>query len=492
MDVVSEMPHPRTPTPTLKGVETNEGHTSNAPYYSPPSNLTGDMTPPPSTQPLKAMYKTSSHLLPKATENILASPPASLKPTSYTNQAWKSGNLPSLEQIHDLPEGQLRELVSELLPAVSEARMAAAHAKLQHSLLSIEIAEVAQRAAVEHEIMRRELEVLQACSPMLQSRSAFTANTPIQGQMHSAFEAATKQNRLLGTENVLLQRRLKQAKRVIKHLDAKNVRVEEANELLKQRIRQNREHVDAMRLSGMISLDNTPRAAYDVSTQRVRSTNPNPTVRNGSEDPFHTLLFAGQVLSGETTSVPSTPTHPRQIKTLHGHTRGTHSLSSLPMTPVRSRPMTADHALSTPFNQIIPTSHMSFSVPNTQFVSHTDASHRSDRDSTISASDQDEAYTDDDVPASQASQAATNMLLRKPGPSSDKVSWQSAAENRSTIQTKISGRISKPVYDMLEPGKKRSVFTNGLIGERSSKKAKSLASVEQMGLGIAVWPGPST
>ncbi|MCJ1285567.1 hypothetical protein MMC26_004908 [Xylographa opegraphella] len=491
MDVLSEQPLPRTPTPIAKVMEHIEGHISNAPYYSPPSNLAGDMTPPPSTQPLKAIYKTSSHLLPKATENTFASPPATFKSMSQSHQASKSGNLPSLDQIRDLPEGQLRELVSELLPAVSEARMAAAHAKLQHSLLSIEIAELAQRAAVEHEIMRRELEVLQASSPMLQSRTAFTTNTPTQAQMQSAFEAATKHNRILETDNALLNRRLKQAKRVIKHLDAKNVRVEEANEFLKQRIRQNREHIDAMRLSGTISLDNNPQSAYDVSAQRNQSTNPDATARNGSQDPFHTLLFAGQVLSGETTSVPSTPTHPRAMKTLHGHTRGAHSLSSLPMTPIRSRPMTADETISTPSNQLVPSYHISVSAPNTQFVSYADASRRSDRDSTISASDQDEAYTDEDVPASQASQAATNMLLQKPGTSSDKVSRQSVAEDRGSSQSKISGKISKPGYDVLKSGKKRPVV-NELVGQPNSKKAKLLATVEQTGLGIAVWPSPGT
>ncbi|MCJ1392210.1 hypothetical protein MMC18_005077 [Xylographa bjoerkii] len=486
------MPLPRTPTPTSNGMGIVEGQTLNAPYQSPPSNLAGGMTPPPSTQSLKPMYKTSSQLMPKATENLLASPPVTLKTISNSNQAWKSGNLPSLDQARNLAEAQLRELVSELLPAIGEARMAAAHAKLQHSLLSIEIAEVVQRAAVEHEMMRQELNVLQASSPMLQSRNAIAANGPIQSQMQSAFEAAAKHNRLLETENILLQRRLKQAKRIIKHLDGKNVRVEEANELLKQRIRQNREHVDAMRLSGMISIDNTPRAVYDVPAQRIQSTNPSSTVRNGTQDPFHTLLFAGQVLSGETTSVPSTPTHPRPVRTIHGHTRGTHSLSSLPMTPVRSRPMTADNAVSTPLNQVVPASHMSFSAPSTQFVSQVDESHHSDRDSTISASDQDEAYTDDDVPASQASQAATSMLLRRPGPSANEALRQSASEEHGTIQRKILGKVTKPGYDMLGSGKKRPIASSDLAGERRSKKTKLLATTEQMGLGIAVWPGPGT
>ncbi|MCJ1398894.1 hypothetical protein MMC11_002095 [Xylographa trunciseda] len=486
------MPHPRTPTPTPKGLDNIDGQILNAPCRSPPVNLARDMTPPPSTQPLNATNKTSFHLLPKATETLLASPPSTLKTMSNSNQAWKSGGLPSLDQVRYLSEAQLRELVSELLPAVGEARMAAAHAKLQHSLLSIEIAEVAQRAAVEHEMMRRELEVLQASSPMLQTRHAMVANAPVEGHMQVTFEAATKHNRILETENILLQRRLKQAKKVIKHLDGKNIRVEEANELLKQRIRQNREHVDAMRLSGMLSIDNTPRTVYDVPAQQIGSNNPTSNARNGTQDPFHTLLFAGQVLSGETTSVPSTPTHPRQMKILHGHTRGTHSMSSLPMTPVRSRPMTADNALSTPLNRVGNTSHISFSAPNTHFVSHVDDSRRSDRDSTISASDQDEAYTDDDVPASQASQAATSMLLRNPGSSAEEVPRQSTVEHYGTVQSKISGKIIKPGYDMLDFGKKRPFARSELNGERRSKKARLLANGEHTGLGIAVWPSPGT
>ena len=464
----------------------------NTPYQSPTPHLARDMTPPPSTQPLKAIYKASSHLLPKGAENVLASPPATLKTLSHPNQAWKSGDLPSLDQARGLSETQLRDLVLDLLPAISEARMAAAHAKLQHSLLSIEIAEVAQRAAVEHEMMRRELDVLQASSPMLQSRNVIAANTSAQGQIESAFNAATKHSRLLETENVLLQRRLKQAKRLIKHLDGKNIRVEEANELLKQRIRQNREHVDAMRLSGMVSMDNTPRTVHNISSQRIRSTNPSSSARDRAQDPFHTLLFAGQVLSGETTSVPSTPTYPRPVRILHGHTRGTHSLSSLPMTPVRSRPMTADNALSTPLNQVAPTSHMSFSAPNTHFVSHEDESGRADRDSTISASDQDEAYTDDDVPASQASQAATSMLFRNSGLSADEPSRKSASDKHSTIQSKISGKITKPGHDTLESRKKRPLSFSDMADDQKSKKARPLASAGELGLGIAVWPSPNT
>ena len=66
-----------------------------------------------------------------------------------------------MESVEKMDEAQLRSLVSELLPALGEARVTAAHSKLQHSLLSIETEESAKRAEVEHEATRREVQVLQ-------------------------------------------------------------------------------------------------------------------------------------------------------------------------------------------------------------------------------------------------------------------------------------------------------------------------------------------
>ncbi|MCJ1472583.1 hypothetical protein MMC13_001232 [Lambiella insularis] len=489
---MSDTSLPRTPTPAYKCVETMEDQALNAPYQSPPPNLSADMTPPPSTQIPKASFKDPSRFPDRLNEAVLVSPPATLRIGANATYDMRTGILPSLEQALELPEVQLRGLVAELLPAVGEARMTAAHAKLQHSLLSIEIVEVAERAAVEHEMMRRELEVLQTSSPLLRSRAPPSASTPAQHQMQTAFEAAIEHTRTLVADNSSVQRKLKQAKKLIRHLDGKRVRLEEANELLRQRIRQNREHVDAMRLSGTISLDNTSRLMYNVPGQRVKSANSNPATRARAQDPFHTLLFAGQVLSGETNSVPSTPTHSRPVKMHHSHTRGTHSLSSLPMTPVRSRPMTADDALSTPIKQIIPTSHISFSAPNTQFVSQGDEARRADRDSTISASDQEEAYTDDDVPASQASQAATSMLYKYSGPSPDELPKKPALEGSAYIQRKLAGRLVKPGHEILDSSKKRTLDFHDAASEQKSKKAKLVDSTEQMGLGIAVWPSPGS
>ena len=481
---MSDISVPRTPTPASKESEAYGA------YQSPLPNVVTDMTPPPSTQIPKSTYKPLARSLGNANQTPLASPPATLRISSSTNQPFRSGNLPTIEQTHDFSEDQLRDLVAELLPLVGEMRMAAAHAKFQHSLLSIEIAEVAQRAAVEHGMMRRELEVLQASSPLLRNRTTSIANTPRQTHAKGSCEATAKHMHGLEADSLLLHRRLKKAKRLLKHVDGRNVRLEEANELLRQRIRQNRDHVEAMRMNGTISLETTPYTMQETPSERLRSLQPGSN-RAGGQDPFHTLLFAGQVLSGETNSVPSTPTHPRLMRYQHGHARGTHSLSSLPMTPVRSRPMTSDETLTTPVNRVIPSSHLSFSAPTAKFVDHRDEARRTDRDSTISASDQEEAYTDEDIPASRASQVASSMLRQYSGPNPDPSPPEKSTPEPGLIQTILTGRVIKPGHNTSNLPRKRSYGNDDVGAEHRSKKAKVLAKAEQMGLGIAVWPSPN-
>jgi hypothetical protein len=241
---MSEISIPRTPTPGSKDNELLDSQLTyvqlaNPPYVSPPGNAVAEMTPPPSTQIPRSPFKPVAR--PSMTQNQSRpnfAPP--LRTAGSTQTTWP-GNIPTYEQTQDYSESQLRDLVSVLLPLVGELRMAAAHAKLQHSLLSIEIAEVAQRAAVEHEMMRRELEVLQESSPMLRDRIRSANTTPRQIPAQIDPEATAKQIRELEAENSLLKRRLKQAKRLVKQLDARNVRFEEDNDLLQSGLDLHRE-----------------------------------------------------------------------------------------------------------------------------------------------------------------------------------------------------------------------------------------------------------
>lgn len=411
------------------------------------------------------------------------------------------GEIPTVDSVRNFNEEQLRSLVAELLPALGEARMSAAHAKLQYSLLSIENSESVKRAEVEHEMTRREVQVLQECSQLQRGGKGY-AMSPCSPQSSTQrhLDLALKHCRELQADNLVLERRLQQAKKLIMQLDGKNAELVEDAHLLRQRIKQNRDHLDAMRSSGAISVNGTP--AVDFTSPPNKSTPRTPkssrttlSAKNhvGSQDPFDALLFAGQVLNAETNSVPSTPSRAKPKKSQSTHIRGAHSLSSLPATPNRSRPITADGALFTPVNRLAVEPRTSFSAPTTQ-LSYNEEDHREDRDSTISASDiEEEPITDYDVPASQASQRAASMLRRASAQKSDGATPSGhMGVSKGAKQAKIYGQLRKAGFERQEPLKKRGNDVNTYDEIVRSNKKSKMGEVlsEKVGLGIATWPSP--
>ena len=470
-------------------------------YSSPPPHPTSDLTPPPSSQ-IPAQPSMSVRAEPSGKrEPLLASPPGTLKSGTSMYSAGLFGEFPTVDSVRDFNEEQLRSLVAELLPALGEARMSAAHAKLQYSLLSIENSESTKRAEVEHEMTRREFQVLQECNQIQRDAKGYTMSpcSP-QSSTQRHLDLALKHCRELQAVNAVLERRLQQAKKMIMQFDGKNVELMEHVHLLRQRIKQNRDHLDAMRSSGAISVNGTPATDFTSplhkSTPRVpKSSRTTLSAKNhvGSQDPFDALLFAGQVLNAETNSVPSTPSRPRPKKQQSTHIRGAHSLSSLPATPNRSRPITADGALFTPVNHQAAEPRTSFSAPTTQ-LSYNEEDHREDRDSTISASDvEEEPFNDYDVPASQASQRAASMLRRVSRQNGDGLTAaRSMGVSKGMKQAKISGQLRKVGTERHEPLKRRGndVNTYDEIVRSNKKSRKGEKVSERVGLGIATWPSP--
>lgn len=474
-------------------------------YRSPPLNAAGSLTPPPSSQPAKPMIKPGRGLTSKR-KHSLTSPPDTLKPGPLILPGGLFGEIPTLDSIKHLDEGELRNLLGDLLPALGEARMSAAHSKLQHSLLSIENTEAAQRAEVEHELTKREVQVLQAGSDTRQGKSGQKERLarPSRSSMQRHLDLALKQCRILQDENAVQERRLRQAKKLILQLDDKTSMLTEENGLLRQRIKQNRDHLNSMRSSGAISINGTPFTEFGTPPQKHLPRTPR-TARSdhlvnthvSSQNPLDALVFAGQVLNGETASVsvPATPTRSRPSKVHTNHIRGAHSLSSLPTTPVRSRPITADHTLRTPVNQIAAESHISFSAPNTTFAYDEGEDRRlDDRDSTISASEnEEEAIIDYNVPASQASQRATNILRRSSGSRrEDTLVLDQPRGPKAYTQGKIYGLVKKPGEIKPESQIKRAGDIDNYDElARGSKRARmgDLAR-DRVGLGIASVPSP--
>lgn len=468
-------------------------------FLSTPPPVANELTPPPSTQIPVTLAKSNHTESDNQGSNILGSTPPTQTWGNLTFSSGLFGEIPTMDAIQGYTEEKLRGLVAELLPALNEARMSAAHVKLQYSLLSIENAESTARAEVEHEMIRREVQVLQESVTLHPGVKPLNSpRTPHPGtQRH--LDLALKQCREMQTDKAFLERRLRRARKLILRLDGKNTELTEETQLLRLRIKQNRDRFNAMRSSGAISVTGTP--VSDLGTPLPKGTPRTPnaartplglTSHVGSQDPFDALLFAGQVLNEETNSVPPTPSHPKPRKPHSSHIRGAHSLSSLPATPDRSRPITADGTRFAPMVRCVRESRPGSSAKNTRMDAiEDDRPH--ERDSTISASDnEDEAYTDVDIPVSQASQRATNMLRLMP---SGRPDGASASKNlpasRKLSQSRLVGHLKKNGVDNTEHRRRgRDPSTYDEMSRANKRIKVPDGNSDRIGLGIANLPNP--
>ncbi len=356
-------------------------------------------------------------------------------------------------------------MASDLVAAVTDARTSAAHFKLQYSLLAMETHEAAQRAEVEHQMTRREVEVLQAADHRHRVALSATPRSSLPSQQPQV-DALARTCQDLEDERDEYAQRLQRAKKLIELEKDKAELLMEENSMLKRRIRENREHFT--RLKSHSPIYATPRDAYTTP----RRAPPRFPESASSHQPFAALLAADQVLNGESISVPSTPTKSASSKLKHGHTRGAHSLSSLHTTPVRTRPVTSDGFANTRYP---------LSAPSSQLVNESAERERHDRDSTISISDAEDGGSDDDVIQSQASSLATDMLRKNPASQESLRLSQGAERSSNLLQTKLFGNVKKPVI-----GEQRPVKRSGSFGD-AEIKAKKAKLHQAVGLGIKSW-----
>jgi hypothetical protein len=452
---------PSTPPPTSSRATRSpaRGQTvQDRPAFTSPPPPSGSMTPPPSVQHARPQ---SPNARPTSRQNgsFPASPPTTVR-------TYAAGSLPTPEYIAKAGIEELRSIAQDLLLAVRDARMSAAHFKLQHNLLTIESQESAQRAEVEHQMTRREVEVLHAAEYRHRASKSVTpraSQPPVQPQIDTLSRRCAD----LQADNEDLERRLRRAKKLIENEKDRSDLLLEENLLLKKRIRENREHFT--RMKSQSPLYATPRNDFATPSRKSVPPFPDSAPPRGN---IAALLAADQVLS-EAASVPSTPTKLHSSK-LQGHTRGAHSLSSLQSTPARSRLATTDALFYT-------NPRLSYAVPLSQPMPESAERDRHDRDSTISITDDEEAITDEELPPSQASSLATNMLRRNPGGQASPSLTAGAERSSTLLQTKLFGAVKKAGIDRTAPaGKRRRSFGEpGMV----TKKTKL---GEGVGLGIGV------
>ena len=424
--------------------------------FTSPARLSSSMTPPPSAQPPPGRTQTSkAHTL--RDDISMASPPPTAR---YTFGA----KLPSSDEISIAGIEELKTMATDLVQALNEARTSAAHFKLQHTLLTMESHEAAERAEIEHQMTRREVEILQLADHKRRTSLPGSVRLP-QNSAQAQLDNMSRTCKELEDERDELERLLKKAKRLVDEEKDHSELLMEENSLLKTRIRENRAHFNKVK-----NLSPIFKATLEAMSTSPRKAAPQWLDGTPSHAPFAALLAADQVLSSEAASVPSTPNRSQVSRLRAGHVRGAHSLSSLPNTPARGRPFTADGFLP-------------LSAPGSQLVNESAERERYDRDSTISVSD-DEAISDGEdlrgVPQSQASSLATNMLRKHPGSQESLRLSQNATQSSSVLQTKIFGPVKKPGAS--RSTRKRVADTGD--NDIASKKAKL---AEGVGLGIGSW-----
>ncbi|KAJ6140495.1 hypothetical protein N7470_010291 [Penicillium chermesinum] len=210
-----------------------------------------DMTPPPSTQipgaPLRRSHSRS------ISPSLVT--PANLDKSLY-DAYGASDNLPSIEDINNANETQLRSIAKDLLAAAQEARMSALHFKLQNSLVSFASNEAVKRAEVEHHLAKRE---------SVSSEDYFNA---------------VQRAKELENMNAVLDRRLRRAKRAIDDETARSSELKEKNLMLRKRIEDNRSHFSQLYNFGCLS----PGMQNELHN----------ICRGEPTDGLATLLFAGE------------------------------------------------------------------------------------------------------------------------------------------------------------------------------------------------------
>ena len=433
--------------------------------YHSPTPPSSSITPPPSTQPPKRAASPvtesgESRGITPTPVVAMSSPPATgarvaQMPMGTTNSFGLQ--FPSSQQLDTASTSELRQLLNAALQAEKEARMSAAHYKLQHNLLELETEETTNRLEVEHEMMRREVEVLQQAElSRRDSHNTHYSSSATEQQDKEDKEATDRYiaelrayAEAVGKENAKLLRRFERAKKVIadKEEDIKELATE--NKRLLDRIRQNREHFQRLTSQGGIyaspqshslsatrtvpSTPNyreratprqTPGSARHVEQMRdfnhMQMQNQQQLMQHGTpmqqqhhdrQDSFAALLMADRVLNDQN----SAPTTPRRATTHmqntgHGHPtssairhhRAAQSLSSLPTQPVQMqqyRPM--DYAPAPSHAPLLPPPQLGerqslpgsahYEQPQLQRISPRErVRRRKSRDSTISASDEEE------------------------------------------------------------------------------------------------------
>lgn len=381
-------------------------------------HATTSLTPPPSTQvPSNARAKSRT---PASSGSHISTPPPTVDTSSQESAGRTTGPFARTmtdDQIAAASPEDLRTTVAELQAAYQEAKMSAAHHRLQYQMLAQESAAAIERMAVEARMVQCENEVIhvaeqaKASIAPLRSSPLNEDTVPVQKDLYRRM--CTEIQRLSDTNN-FLEAEHRQQEKVIFRQDTEIAGLSDRVLMMRDRILKHREDQNRVRSASLgRQFDATPTSVYGTPHRPQGNSHRQP-------QPFAALLQASEMASKEAgtgkfkkghsrnISLPVTPKRARKQPPLFQTPQGNHQPLTIPSTapaPRTSNLRTPDVYTS----QALPVKRAAQGPPSDGTVSASDHEH-DDHDS--------EAETDilepNEIAESQASLSASRMLRAAP------------------------------------------------------------------------------
>jgi hypothetical protein len=406
------------------------------------------LTPPPSSQrPLSQ----------------ISTPPPTVETASQAEKAVASNALATMspDDLSTAAPELLRATITELQAALGEAKMSAAHHKLQYNMQAQESKAQLERMNVETQMAQEEHRVMWSArraraTPVQQPPRLQDGMIPVQKEWYQRMcrdiQQLTESNQAFHAEHKYQQRLIERQEGEIASLSDKVA-------LLRERIRVKSKQLKKLGDGGASYIGSTPRSMYSTPHRAHGRQD-----HNQHNQPFAALLQASEMMVAANRK---------------GHNRNTHSTSSLPSTPQRmpkqppllntpsgrqpslkmpsTAPMPRTSALRTPgdvYSQpALPAPH-SRGPPSEGTVSNSERDQGPNDNDSEAETDILEPEDDDHVAGSQASRAASQMLRTSQEQDAKRSSFTSRSsmlgrDSASTSaagglrQTKLFGSIRK-------------------------------------------------
>ena len=466
--------------------------------------IPSSLTPPPSTQvgpaPQNGHAKRLRDRLSHSQESNFVSPPATILNNIRDRDTSADYVPPTGQEVREASADELRVMLQTCIGEQQKLKMETAHHRLQYNLLSLQASEDSNRAEVELDMLRKEIDALRTAEHSRQAkRELSTFSEALQVKyldLKDAYEGAIAEIDAQG-------RRLKNAKKIIQQKDEEVMGLMDERHQLVTRIRENREHMNKLRSPGGLF-----HGAATPKQQQSPAQNRGTPRENGNK--LSTLL---EVISQDNNSAPSTPiVGHRPVGRQHGgHKRGAQSMSSLPTTPMNRA--YGQHGGLLPSANLVPQTEPRHAYQRAPYEPGTPtpkAERRKSRESTISADDNEELarqalrsftslpgqpqsqqrYQDErDIYDSQASQAATEML-RPPRQSFDGFS---ASRDDLAGPAEKSARMQATLLSNLRNDGDKRKFSGGheeqrpdQAGSPPKKSRVGSGTMEQQRLGLGI------